>query len=154
MCGGSGSGGCVAGTGAGMKKVQRLNRALHLTFFHKTFSLTFIMGFSIWVLSPIAFNQREPWDASPPTYLITLLLAGFLSALIWGRQLLASYFGIWIGQFLGLTVVTFLQPSTSEARAWWGIVPVITTGMASVIVFGGIVIGLFVKFMMRHITKP
>ena len=30
MCGGSGSGGRVAGAGAGMKNVQRLNRALHI----------------------------------------------------------------------------------------------------------------------------
>ena len=126
---------------------------MNLKYGTKTFLLTFTLGLLLWVLSPVIFNNLEPWDASPPVYLITLLLAGFLSTFFWGRQILPSYFGIWIGQFLGLTIVTFLQPSTSEARAWWGIIPAVTTGMGSVLIFGGIVLGLFVKFIMHRITK-
>ena len=133
----------------GLRFFEEIN--MKFTSGHKSFSLTFILGMSIWVLSPIIFNIREPWDASPFTYLITLLLAGFLSTTFWGRQLRSSYFGIWMGQFLGLTIVTFLQPSSSEARAWWGIIPVVTTGLASILIFGGIVLVLIVKFLVHRI---
>jgi len=59
-----------------------------------------IFGAAVWALSPAMTGKLEPWDADGIYYLVSLGLAGFISACIAPKPLWALYVGAILGQVL------------------------------------------------------
>ncbi len=108
------------------------------------FISAFLLGFLLWVLSPLFIGRLEPWDSPYPVYSGTMIIGGTLITFFTSRQLLASYFGVWLGQALGNTLTAFLQPPNSEAQAWWPL-GIFTAGIGSILILVGVGIGLAIK---------
>ena len=61
--------------------------------------LSVLLGALIWFLSPLLTGHREPWDAEPPYYYLSALVAaGFLPGCLSARRFWLWAVGAWIGQ--------------------------------------------------------
>jgi hypothetical protein len=63
-----------------------------------SFVLAAAFGAGVWALSPFLSGKDEPWDASLPTYFISMLIGGFVFAAICPRRFWVSVVGVYIGQ--------------------------------------------------------
>ena len=65
-------------------------------------------GAGVWAMSPFLTGHKEPWDASLPTYLLSMLIGSFILAAICPRLFWVPVVGIYIGQVAYCLV--FLYP--------------------------------------------
>lgn len=57
-----------------------------------------VTGALVWAASPWLTDQREPWDATFPYYLLALLVAGAIAGGLVPKPLWAHYLGAFTGQ--------------------------------------------------------
>lgn len=119
----------------------------------KTFWGAFTVGFLLWILSPAFLGKLEPWDTNLPIYLGVMLSSGAIITFFSRLDKLACatriFLGVWLGQTVGLLIIAFMQPTFSEARAWWPL-GIFSTGIGSTIILLGCLIGFAIRFVYRR----
>jgi hypothetical protein len=75
-----------------------------------SFVLAVVTGALVWLLSPLLYGQREPWDADWPYYPASLSVAGFLPGCVAGRWFLLCPIGVLFGQALVFLVLVAQTP--------------------------------------------
>lgn len=63
-----------------------------------TLTVSALTSASIWLLTPVLTNHREPWDADGSFYIIALLIAGAVAGAVAPKPLWAHYVGPFAGQ--------------------------------------------------------
>lgn len=109
---------------------QQKNRKLSQT---QVFIISAIFGFCIWAL-PILKYHSEPWDVGGQSYLIVSIAGGFILGMLAPRYFAVCYLGAWLGQVLACGVL----PGIDHA---WLMLGVLTTGIGSILVLVGAIIG-------------
>jgi hypothetical protein len=98
-----------------------------------------LLTFFIWASSPLLFAQAEPWDTPYPFYSITAFFGGCLLGFRFrGGALLPSFIGAWVGQVVALAALP------GHDRTWFGL-GVVTTGVGSLVVLAGALVGALVR---------
>lgn len=72
-----------------------------------SFSIGIFFGVLIWALSPLITGEVEPWDAKVSYYPIALFISGVIGQILYPKGLIASVFGIYLGQVLYLFIFAF-----------------------------------------------
>jgi len=67
--------------------------------------ISFLIGFSIWALSPVVSGHIEPWDGQLGYYVLSLAVSGFGIGFYLPKTTLAGYFAIVMGQYLYMSIV-------------------------------------------------
>ena len=74
------------------------------------FTTAVILGALIWTCSWRFTGKTEPWDSENCYYLVALLLAGLVPALISPGRFWALPFGVLLGEFIVFTIKVFQGP--------------------------------------------
>ena len=63
-----------------------------------TLTVSALASASIWLLTPVLTNHREPWDADGSFYIVALLIAGAVAGAVAPKPRWAHYVGSFAGQ--------------------------------------------------------
>ncbi len=74
------------------------------------FVVSVAFGGLVWVMLPMLTGHPEPWDEDMLYYLSWLFGAGLICGAI-GQQPFLSAIGVFLGQFLAISILRFVQNS-------------------------------------------
>ena|GEM_PF-3540765 len=114
--------------------------------FHAAIAAAFVLGALIWALSPLVTGQKEPWDSTGSYYFMSLMVAGFIPAVIYPKYFWLCTVVVLIGQESYILATNGLE----------GIMAVFFIGFYSMGCFIGAVFGAVVSTIvceiLSHIT--
>ena len=85
-----------------------------------------LLGYGLWLVSPIVAGCAEPWDASFPLYTPVLVVGGALGGGLLPGRAIAFLLGLWIGQVLALATLPDHQRS-------WILLGAVTTAIGATV---------------------
>ncbi len=94
-------------------------RRMRVKFGLAIFGVAFLVGLTIWLMSPLVTGQEEPWDASWWYLAVALAAAGLVAGLITCRRLWIAVLGLYFGQFTVL-VMRPQKGAFETAPLWLG----------------------------------
>lgn len=96
-----------------------------------------LIGFGIWVSSPVIVGQIEPWDAEWPYYVAVMVVAGALLELVQTRRKAFVFISLWAGQCIALLLPPhqiawyFVGATTASLGSMLGLVGAILVSATS-----------------------
>lgn len=92
-----------------------------------------ILAYAVWASSPLLFSAVEPWDTPYPFYSVTLFFGGLFIGYVFSA-VASPALGAWAGQVAALLTL----PGHDRD---WILLGVVTTGIGSLLVLAGVLLG-------------
>lgn len=80
----------------------------------KSFSLSILLGFLIWFLSPYITGKKEPWDSNSLYYISGLFISGLIPAYFCKEKFWLYFIGVYLGQLSYNVILVFNDNSIAS----------------------------------------